>query len=282
MQISKEINLYEYICPQIIGNKLAKEVITLQLFSEPRYNEKLHILLVGDTSSGKSELLIEISKIMPNSSYSSRDVTPVGMREKLISCDGGLVIIDELDKIDKTARFNLLETMQSGTLHVDKFGYHKSCKTRVNVLASCNPRGYMLSDSMPIVSQIPFELPLITRFHLIIPFYQIDPTFYPDIAVKKNENRNDDERRRKILEYITDIKKSIGPVEIPENISRKIGIYVRDIKEMSPIKEVIGPRMIEGISSMVKAHARYNSRKEASISDFRYVKSIIDKLYMSF
>lgn len=277
--LQKIENIEELILPSMIGNKLIKRIVATQMFTNPLAGEKLHIMIVGNVASGKSTLGLEVLDILPNSSYCGKKTTPVGLIEKLISSNGSILIFDELDKVDKEVREQLLECMQSGHISYDKFQYHRRHQAKVNILALCNPKGYTLSEDMNLLSQVNFGLPLLSRFHMVLPIYQIDPSYYPEIAVKMLTKQQDDERKEKLRRYITAVKKQIPYIEIDENITRNVGVYIEELKLSSPMSEIISPRAIEGMISFIKANARMNLKTKADMEDFTEVKNIYDKIF---
>ena len=199
MEITQIEDIENLIAPKILGNQFAKSILALQMFSNPmQEGELFHTLLVGNVQTGKSMLGDDVSQMVPLSAFGSRKVTPVGMLENVMSCNGGIYIQDELDKIEKTARQMLLEVMQFGRVTYDKYQYHHKVDAHCNVIGLCNPRDFSLMKGMSIIAQLPFDPPLLSRFHLIIPFYSVDPDLYSEIARGYVRHEDSDFRRRKI------------------------------------------------------------------------------------
>jgi replicative DNA helicase Mcm len=130
VRLSNEPNLYEKmvdsIAPNIFGYEEEKLAIILQLFSGvtkhlpdgSRIRGDLHMLLIGDPGTGKSQLLSYVQNIAPRSVYtsgkgsSSAGLTAAAVRSDfgdgdqwtleagaLVLADKGIAAVDELDKM---------------------------------------------------------------------------------------------------------------------------------------------------------------------------------------
>ncbi|RXK50593.1 LAGLIDADG family homing endonuclease [Halorientalis pallida] len=128
--LSEEDDIYEQmvdsIAPSIYGYRQAKLAMILQLFSgvtkhlpdESRIRGDLHMLLIGDPGTGKSQMLQYIREIAPRSVYtsgkgsSSAGLTAAAVRDDfgdgqqwtleagaLVLADQGIAAVDELDKM---------------------------------------------------------------------------------------------------------------------------------------------------------------------------------------
>ncbi|MFB6086386.1 MAG: AAA family ATPase [Halodesulfurarchaeum sp.] len=130
IRLSEESDIYERIidsiAPTIYGFEVAKLAIALQLFSGvtkhlpdgARIRGDVHILLVGDPGTGKSQILQYIRHIAPRSVYTSgkgssaAGLTAAAVRDDfgdgqqwsleagaLVLADKGVAAVDELDKM---------------------------------------------------------------------------------------------------------------------------------------------------------------------------------------
>ncbi len=141
----------ELVCPWLIGNQFAKKVIALQMFSHPVCDDTpLHVMMVGDVASGKTDILEFVSKCVPNSGMSSKKITPEGMNERLVSSSGGIHCQDEFDKINKQCRDMTLECMQSKRVSIDKYGVHIKKDAKTNLLVGLNPISHVLQLDEPL------------------------------------------------------------------------------------------------------------------------------------
>ena len=275
-------NLSSYVAPHIIGNELIKELLTLQMFSNPESGEKLHYLLVGGSSTGKSDLALFINKVMlGRSAIIQKDATPKGAVEKLIRSNGGIVFADEFDKTKKDLRMAFLEAMQNGTVTIDKHGEHFTYNAKINITALCNPPTPELMREVPLQAQLSFtkDYMLLARFHFFIAIFPADSSSYPNIAERMVLREREDEIINKLREIVITTKQNIPTVKVSEDLARKIGDYVRYLKDINISNSVlITPRLIDGFINATKARSRMMLREKAEESDFDYCKMLYEKL----
>ncbi|MGC9310011.1 MAG: ATP-binding protein [Candidatus Nanoarchaeia archaeon] len=275
-------NIATYIAPHILGNKTIKEFLALQMFINPDKGEKLNYIIIGTTSTGKTEVCRFVSKVLVGkSSFVQRDATPVGCREKIIGSNGGIVYFDELDKAKKDMRNMLLEALQNGTVTIDKANEHITYDAKICATALVNPPSMELSKEIPLYSQISFakDYYLLNRFHFILPIYSADASIYPDIAEKYEEKRyTEEDIVNRLREIVYSVKQEVPTVELNREITRSVGEYIRYLKEINYNNMLITPRLIEGFLSAVKARARMCLRKQAKEEDVEYVKRIYTEI----
>ncbi len=133
------------IAPAIKGHEKVKEAIALQLFGGvkkvlpdgTRIRGNIHILLLGDPGTGKSQMLEYAARLAPKSFYvAGKTVTGAGLTASaerdefgeggwvikagvLVLASGGLAAVDEFDKIDAKERQALHEAMEQQSYHYD-------------------------------------------------------------------------------------------------------------------------------------------------------------------
>lgn len=279
IEVMKELS--QYVAPHIVGNDLIKELFTIQMFSNPERGEKMHLLLLGGTGVAKSDIANFIKKIMlGRSSIIMKDATAVGVREKLIRSNGGIVFADEFDKYPKYLRVMFLEAMQNGTVTVDKFGEHYTYPANVNVSALCNPVTPELIKEIPLQAQLSFarDYFLIARFHFFVPIYSADSSLYPNIAERMILKEDEEKIINRLREIVITTKQNIPSVKVDTSIAREIGEYVRYLKDISVNNSVIiTPRLIEGFINATKAKARMMLRDKAQLDDFTYFKELYER-----
>ncbi len=148
LELSRHPQVYEKltgsIAPSIYGYEKVKEALLLQLMGGVMKKRidgvttrgDIHVMLVGDPGSGKSQILKRMSKIAPKGRYiSGKSVTGAGMtaavvRDELLGgwtleagalvlANNGVVCIDELDKMDEHDSGALHEAMEQQSYHPD-------------------------------------------------------------------------------------------------------------------------------------------------------------------
>ncbi len=199
IDLSKRNDVYdvviESIAPSIYGMQIEKEALALQLFSgvtkhmpdETKIRGDIHILLVGDPGTAKSQLLEYISHLSPRGIYASgkstsaAGLTAAAVRDEfgegrwvleagaLVLADGGIACIDEIDKMSSQDRSALHEAMEQQEIHVAKAGITAALKSRCSLLAAANPKYGRFDEYRPISEQIDMPPALLSRFDVIFP-----------------------------------------------------------------------------------------------------------------
>jgi replicative DNA helicase Mcm len=187
--------IIDSIAPSIYGMLIEKEALALQLFGgvtkhmpdETRIRGDIHILLVGDPGTAKSQLLEYISHLAPRGIYASgkstsaAGLTAAAVRDDfgegrwtleagaLVLADGGVACVDEIDKMSTQDRSALHEAMEQQEIHVAKAGITAALKTRCALLAAANPKYGRFDEYRPISEQIDMPPALLSRFDVIFP-----------------------------------------------------------------------------------------------------------------
>ena len=198
VELSNEPDIYEQmvgaIAPSIYGYEKEKEAMVFQLFSGvtkflpdgSRTRGDLHLLLVGDPGTGKSQLLQYIKNIAPRSVYtsgkgsSSAGLTAAAVRDDfaegqqwtleagaLVLADQGIAAVDELDKMRSEDQSAMHQALEQQTISVSKAGINATLKSRCSLLGAANPTYGRFDEYEPIGEQIDLAPPLISRFDLI-------------------------------------------------------------------------------------------------------------------
>ncbi|WP_231186124.1 minichromosome maintenance protein MCM [Haladaptatus sp. DYF46] len=198
IELSNEGDIYEQmvesIAPAIYGYEQEKLAMILQLFSGvtkhlpdgSRIRGDLHMLLIGDPGTGKSQMLSYIQHIAPRSVYtsgkgsSSAGLTAAAVRDDfgdgqqwtleagaLVLADKGIAAVDELDKMSPEDRSAMHEGLEQQKISVSKAGINATLKSRCSLLGAANPKYGRFDQYESIAEQINLEPALISRFDLI-------------------------------------------------------------------------------------------------------------------
>lgn len=195
-ELSKNPKIYELliqsVAPSIYGHENVKEAIVLQMFGgarksipgNPQIRGNIHVLLIGDPGTGKSQMLQATKDIAPKSIYvAGKTTSGVGLTASAVKDDfgeggwtlkagalvlasGGMCMADELDKLDDEDRSAMHEAMEQGMISVAKAGIVTRFHTDTSVLAAANPKFSRFDSFTPFIDQINLAPSLISRFDL--------------------------------------------------------------------------------------------------------------------
>ncbi|CAG8762390.1 17118_t:CDS:2, partial [Funneliformis caledonium] len=150
-QVTATYNLFKRIvasfCPSIYRHELVKAGILLSLFGK-NDNGAIHILIVGDPGSDKTELLSATSSISPNTVFTPTNrgdessILPTLQYDRYFKewtlKAGSLALSNEgicrIDDFEKCGRFNALaEAITRKSYPIGKYGIKCSLKTQTSI-----------------------------------------------------------------------------------------------------------------------------------------------------
>ena len=295
-----QVKIRESIAPTIYGLETEKDALSLQLFGGipktmpdgTKIRGDIHILLVGDPGTAKSQLLRYISQLAPRSIYTSgksssaAGLTASAVRSDefgegkwtleagaLVLADLGVACVDELDKMNPKDRDALHQAMEQQEISVAKAGINATLKSRCALLGAANPKLGRFDEYSSLADQINIPPALLSRFDLIFPLTD-KPDKERDEALamhilevhrygermERNENVEADKIKpffepEFLRKYIAYAKRHIHPVMTNEAME-KIKNYYVDIRAKSKETIPFTPRQLEAFIRLAEASAR--------------------------
>merc|ERR1712226_550499 len=179
------------IAPAIFGSVDIKKAIACLLFGGSRKilpdgltrRGDINVLLLGDPGTAKSQLLKFVERVAPIAVYTSgkgssaAGLTASVMRDPtsrnfvveggaMVLADGGVVCIDEFDKMREDDRVAIHEAMEQQTISIAKAGITTTLNSRCSVLAAANSVFGRWDDTKG-EDNIDFMPTILSRFDMI-------------------------------------------------------------------------------------------------------------------
>ncbi|WUR02490.1 DNA replication licensing factor MCM3 [Vairimorpha necatrix] len=301
-------DITKYIAPSIWGHDKIKLALALMLVggneiimkNGSKIRGDINILLVGDPSTAKSQLLRfiynfnEISVATTGKGSSGVGLTAAVVIDKetgdkrleagaMVLADRGIVCIDEFDKMNDLDRVAIHEVMEQQTVTISKAGIHTTLNARCSVLAAANPIYGMYRESRKPSENIRLPESIMTRFDLI--FVVLDKSdVVTDSLISEHVVRShsvfvqkEEEDSSGFKEYIDECRK-LKPVLSREASKMIIEEYtnLRQIKNKKEQIVSITPRMLETMIRLSTAHAKLRLSEITEVSDVESAISLLN------
>jgi replicative DNA helicase Mcm len=293
--------------PLIIGYEDIKFSILLMLaggYSTVKRND-INILLVGDPSLAKSELLKECSKISNKSMYTSgRGASAAGLTIGIVKmengtqvaqagvlplCNEGHACIDEFDKMNPDDRSAMHEGMEQQTVSIAKAGFRMTLPAKASILAAANPKYGKYDIESSLIDNINIPVPLVSRFDLIWLIrdvvnvdedsrkaqHVLDTFTGNDMSGTTYLSRNE---LTSYLNYIREYK----PI-ITLEAKKKLAEIYKTMRQLSVSNDslAIGVRQLEALARLATAHAKILFKDKVEVSDVLIVEELLKRMFGS-
>ncbi len=293
------------IAPSIYGHDKVKEALVLQLFGGVRKVKDdgsinrgdIHVLLIGDPGSGKSQMLKRISIVAPKSRFvSGKGASAAGLTATVVKDDflrgyaleaGALVLtnrgiccIDELDKMTKEDTSAMHEALEQQTISINKANISATLRAETTVLAAANPKFGRFDPYEMLAKQIELPSTLINRFDLIFPIRDLPNKIKDERTAnfilklhQKSSGGEAELRTDFIKKYIAYAKQNINPVLTDEALEEIKEYYVKMRStgdDEGAFKAIpISARQLEALIRLSEASARVRLATKVLKSDAR-------------
>jgi len=297
--------LTESLAPTIYGHEKVKEALLMQLFSGVRKESgdgvsrrgDIHILLIGDPGSGKSQLVKRMGVVAPKSRFvSGKGASGAGLTASvvkdeflkgwaleagaLVLANKGLAAIDEMDKMSAEDTSAMHEALEQQTVTISKANIQATLRCETTVLAAANPKFGRFDPYELIAKQIEMPSTLINRFDLIFPIKDLpDPSrddqmasFILNLHRGGKREKNDDLLETDFVrKYIAYAKQNIYP-ELTDDALDEIKKYYVQMRnqgntEGSVSAIPISARQLEALVRLAEANAKIRLSEKVTKKD---------------
>lgn len=276
------------IAPHLLIPDEWRETVMLSMAGSPGPGRTMiHSMFIGDAQTGKSELLKSVLELYTGATGVDTNASSPGLLVAMRKMsdgtmiptaglipmrDGGLVGLDEIDKLDSRVRNDLLAPMESGRAAMSKAGYPEvHMAARTTIIATGNPKNGRVDRNAPhIYDNFEFNDAFLSRFDIV--WLVMDD---PSKAMAKAEHaslhpeRPPSDEARRYFRHVRTISVTVPPAvhaaaqQLYMELVRHSGDYP------------IGQRHYQGILRMAGASARLNLRPECTIQDVALVRRIM-------
>lgn len=309
LELAKDKRIFEKLrdslAPSIYGYEKVKEALLLQMFGGViKKRDKgdvtrgdIHILLVGDPGSGKSQLLKRLSVVAPKSRYvSGKGATGAGLTATvvkdeflrgwaleagaLVLTNKGICCIDELDKMTQEDQSAMHEGLEQQTITISKANIQATLKAETTVLAAANPKFGRFDPYDLIAKQIELPTTLLNRFDLIFPMRDL-PDKEKDEKLagfilqlhQTAEKRETELTSELIKKYVSYSRRNVFP-KITDVARKEIQDFFVNMRNVGEREEAvrtiaISPRQLEALIRLSEASARAELREKVIKKDAR-------------
>lgn len=288
-------NALDYFASFLFISPAIKKALMLQMIGSENSvcRKSINILLLGDPSTAKSQLLRFVINVINAVSTSGKGSTGVGLTASVVSdrnerrleagamvlADNSIICIDEFDKISYADLVVLHEVMEQQSISINKAGIHVTLNARTAVLAAANPIfGNFVDDALE--KQIKISESLLSRFDLI--FLVVDDGLFDseiaDCVLANHSSASSvmDDHIAEFRKFIFECKK-YKPKMNKDSASLISDYYVnlRSQKTRFPVT----PRVLDSLLRLSNANARFRQSDVIDETDVKEAIFLVEQCY---
>ncbi|XP_063231306.1 DNA replication licensing factor Mcm5 [Bacillus rossius redtenbacheri] len=246
------------VAPSIFGAADIKKAIACLLFGGSRKRMPdgltrrgdINVLLLGDPGTAKSQLLKFVQRVSPIGVYTSgKGSSAAGLTASvtrdpatrnfvmeggaMVLADGGVVCIDEFDKMREDDRVAIHEAMEQQTISIAKAGITTTLNSRCSVLAAANSV-YGRWDETKGEENIDFMPTILSRFDMIF--------------IVKDEH--DEQRDKTLAKHVMNVHMNAG--RATDEAEGELSLMLLK-KYIQFCRSTCGPRLSEAAGEKLKS-----------------------------
>lgn len=222
------------IAPHLYDLDEAKSYVALQLFdvgsenTDKPYN--INVLLVGDPSTGKTELLKYVGEF-PDAEYV--DCTHIRKRELIEKAkESRILCLDNFEELHDFTKKSLKNIMTHQLIAGEEKG-----KTNVSILAAMNPKFVSFDDFSPKVDQVHINESLRASFDAIVPIEATSSSFVEFAKFKLKERKPP--LTKEEIQKLREEAKDLNPTLTKEAKKLLSDYFVALSKQARPTGEIL-------------------------------------------
>jgi DNA replicative helicase MCM subunit Mcm2 (Cdc46/Mcm family) len=260
----------------------------------------INILIVGDPGLAKTRLFYQAIKISTHYAIAvGKGASGVGLTASITKDDkgnpmisvgaavladgGGLCGIEELGNINEEYRAHLLESMESGTVTINKHGINTTLNARAAYLVTSNPDSGRYQTSLGLHDNLTISPQLLSRFDVIfVVVDKMDKKFDEKLAdhifdrfeknltaksiISINDSNIDKLDHETLVEYLFYAKThNKNNIIITEGAKKVIKSFYHDLRQVDNTSDFSAtPRQLEGSIRMSLALTRLLLKNEVT------------------
>lgn len=308
--------IFSSIAPSIFGMENVKRAAACLLFGGTRkvvgdkskLRGDINVLLLGDPSVAKSQILKFVDRVAPISVYTSgkgssaAGLTAAVVRDRhgvfaleggaMVLADGGVVCIDEFDKMRSDDVVAIHEAMEQQTISISKAGITTMLNSRCAVMAAANPTFGSYDDTIDTTEQHDFKATILSRFDLIFLLKDKDNMEKDTLLVKhilalhanQQEEQRGDMPIHFLKRYIQFAKQQPSPMLSPGAADLLRTFYVKTREEARSDNRSVTrkiPITVRQLESLIRVSESFAKMELAKTAEEKHVMMSIELFNVS-
>lgn len=308
--------IFKSIAPELYGMDEVKKACACLLFGgtrkrigeETKIRGDINMLMLGDPSVAKSQVLKFVNRCAPISVYTSgkgssaAGLTAAVMRDSqgvfsleggaMVLADGGVVCIDEFDKMRDDDVVAIHEAMEQQTISISKAGITTMLNSRCAVIAAANPTFGSYDDSQDTTDQHDFKTTILSRFDIIFLLrnkqdVEKDTLLCNHIVAlhaSKHKKEEGEIPLSKLTRYIQYAKREIAPLLSKEARDSLRNFYVQTRAEYRGDKRSVTkkiPITLRQLESLIRLAESFARMELSQFATEKHVQMSIDLFSVS-